>query len=167
MRGGGHRGALRGEEAEEEERPMGGEGAESDLRAEHRAVVVDEAGADELVSRLGGSEAELDDSLLSCSRRGDGSEHTGTHTAPGCVCVCEGLTVGLRVRRQLSQRWRHARHLTFSQHLSGSLHQVLEHTGHAPRQLRDVLHADGQLWTHTHTHTVSEYVCVCVSVGWG
>lgn len=89
------RGSMeRGEETGEEERLMGGEGAESDLRAEHRAVVVDEAGADELVSRLGGSEAELDDSLLSCNRRGDEEtgqntrEHTRHQCACECVCVC-------------------------------------------------------------------------------
>lgn len=70
--------AWSGEEEAEEQRPVGGEGAESDLRAEHRAVVVDEAGADELVSRLSGSEAQLDDSLLSCNRRGD--EETGQNT---------------------------------------------------------------------------------------
>lgn len=42
-----------------------------DLRVEHRAVVVDEAGADELVSRLGGPQAELHHPLLSC-RTGPG-----------------------------------------------------------------------------------------------
>lgn len=36
----------------------------SGLRVEHRAVVVNEAGADELVSGLSGSQAELNHSLL-------------------------------------------------------------------------------------------------------
>lgn len=36
----------------------------SGLRVEHRAVVVNKAGADELMSGLSGSQAELNDSLL-------------------------------------------------------------------------------------------------------
>lgn len=36
----------------------------SGLRVEHRAVVVDEAGGDELVSSLSGAKAELHYSLL-------------------------------------------------------------------------------------------------------
>lgn len=38
---------------------------ESDLRIEHRAIVVDEIGADELMSGLSGSKAELNRSLPS------------------------------------------------------------------------------------------------------
>ncbi len=47
-----------------EETGEGGE-LESDLRAEDGAVVVDEAGGDELMSRLCGSKAELHDAFLS------------------------------------------------------------------------------------------------------
>lgn len=44
-------------------------GVGPDLRVEHRAGVVDEAGADELVSGLGGPQAELHHPLLSCRTR--------------------------------------------------------------------------------------------------
>ena len=40
-------------------------GAEEDSRAEHRAVVVDEVGGDELMSGLCGAKAELHHPLLS------------------------------------------------------------------------------------------------------
>lgn len=61
-----------------------------DLRVEHRAVVVDEAGADELMSGLGGSKAELNDALLSW--KSTPRRHRGEHTAntrQSCVCVWE------------------------------------------------------------------------------
>lgn len=69
------------------------------LRVEHGAVVVDEAGADELVSGLGGPQAELHHPLLSCRtepgtnqsserRRRDTATLQQHHQRCVCVCVC-------------------------------------------------------------------------------
>lgn len=51
-------------------------------------------------------------------------------------------TVGVAV---VLQRWRHAGHMTPSSDITWSLCDVIEHTGHAPRQHRDVLDPDRQL----------------------
>lgn len=84
------------------------------LRVEHGAVVVDEAGADELVSGLGGPQAELHHPLLSCRtepgtnqsserRRRDTPTPQQHHQRCVCACVCEIPTVEWAVSRQLPQ----------------------------------------------------------------
>lgn len=78
---------------------------QSGLRVEHRAVVVNKARADELMSGLSGSETELNDSLLGWRghRRDATLKMTPSHLTSDCVCVCVCLTMGLPLRRGLSQ----------------------------------------------------------------
>lgn len=106
-----------------------------DSRVEHGAVVVDEAGADELVSGLRGPQAELHYPLISCrqSRDQDQSELRRRDTpTPQHRWQCVRPTVERAVRWQLPQRGRHAGHLTSGRHLARSLRQVLEDAGHTP-----------------------------------
>lgn len=60
----------------------------SGLRVEHRAVVVNKAGADELMSGLSGSQTELNDPLLGWRRHRKTLKTTPSHLTSACACVC-------------------------------------------------------------------------------